>query len=201
MNVWKHPGQILSIMGAVFLSIDTSCGSIVREGGQVWEHTPEQRVGASTSRRFSFGLRLTSGHIFLLRSEVRRPNRGRRPPTLGIQDDGRHSEENGQENKDETVNLPIMIATLNEYDHIVKWSYLLQLPQRVRGKIFTYCYVTDTHVQTHLQPWLPAFSLLSLPWKMMGKLPSVPHGLVLSPQWARFKKTSFLWKGAPLRCM
>ena len=26
--------------------------------GQVWEHTPEQRVAASTLRRYSFGLRL-----------------------------------------------------------------------------------------------------------------------------------------------
>ena len=39
------------------------CGSCVLDigqvrSGQVWEHTPEQRVAASILRRYSFGLRL-----------------------------------------------------------------------------------------------------------------------------------------------
>ena len=37
---------------------DSQVGLIGSRSGQVWGHTPEQRVAASTSRRYSFGLRL-----------------------------------------------------------------------------------------------------------------------------------------------
>ena len=37
----------------VLVKVNVACGS-----GQVWGHAPEQRVAASTLRRYSFGLRL-----------------------------------------------------------------------------------------------------------------------------------------------